>query len=230
MTDSTSTGDASSTWPWPPEVPPSHPPVPPAEPSRPWPQQPAQQPAPILPTWEEPEPRSRDRDIADRLLDQRIVLVTGHLDDSLADRVAAQLLLLGNRRDRPIRLRLSCREAELRASLALAAAIDLTPPDVHCTVSGTVPGAALGVLCACAERVAHRHTSFLLSLPREPAAGVASELATRADEHELLVTQLAERAAHVTGRPAQDIAADLRSGRLMDAEGARSYGLVDELV
>jgi ATP-dependent Clp protease, protease subunit len=227
MSHSRSNGGPTGTWPWPPEVPPSRPPQPPSEPPRPWPSTPT----PILPTWEEAEPPWRDRDITDRLLDQRIVLVNGRLDDTLADRVAAQLLLLGSRhRDRPIRLHLSCKDAELGASLTLAAAVDLTPPDVQTIVSGTLAGPALAVLCASTQRAAHRHATFVLTLPRTPAEGTATELATLAEEHELLVTQLAERVADVTGRSAQEVEAELRSGRLLTAEQARGYGLVSELL
>lgn len=221
MTYWTSNGSTSGTWPWPPEIPPSRPPQPPTEPPPP---------APILPSWEEPDPTWRERDIIDRLLDQRIVLVNGRLDATLAERVTTQLLLLGSRNGgRPIELHLSCGESELRPSLSLAAAVDLAPPEVHAVVSGTFAGPALAVLCASTHRAAHRHATFVLSLPREPAEGTASELATHAQEHEILLAQLAERAANVTGRPAEEITADLQSGRLLTAEEARSYGLVSEL-
>lgn len=226
MTNTQPDDPANDTWPpGPPEIPPIRPP---GEPSKPWPQTP-----PILPTWEEPDPAWGQRDIADRLLDERIVLVNGRLDDRLADHVSRQLLLLGSTDpDQPIELHLSCREAELRASIALATAIDLARADVHAVVSGLLAGPALAVLCASARRAAHRQATFELTLPRESAeeAGTASELAARAREYDLLVSQLAERISTVTGRGQEDVVADLRSDRLLDAEDARNHGLVDELI
>lgn len=213
-------GSANSTWPWPPEIPPS-------EPSRPWPEAPA----PILPTWEEPDPTWREKDVMDRLLDQRIVLVNGRLDDALSNHVSRQLLLLGSTDpDRPIELHLSCREAELSASVALATAIDLTRPDVLAIVSGMLGGPALAVLCASAKRAAHRKATFVFSLPRGSAEGTATELATRAEEHDLLLSQLVERISTLTGRRDEDVAADLRSDRLLSAEEAGAYGLVDDML
>ena len=221
-------GGAAGTWPWPPEIPPSRPPGPPGEPSRPWPERPA----PILPSWEEPDPAWRENDVADRLLDQRIVLVTGRLDDALADQASRQLLLLGSTDpDRPVELYLSCRDAELSPSIALATAIDLTRADVHTIVSGLLAGPALAVVCASAKRAAHRKATFVFSLPRGSTDdGTATELATRAEQHDLLVSQLVERISILTGRRDEDVAEDLRSDRLLSAEEAGAYGLVDDLL
>jgi ATP-dependent Clp protease, protease subunit len=228
MTHTQSSGSASDTWPpGPPEIPPIRPPAPPGEPSRPWPQAPP----PILPTWEEPDPTWRQRDIADRLLEQRIVLVNGRLDDQLAENVSRQLLLLGSADpDLPIELHLSCREAELRASVALATTIDLVRANLNAIVSGLLAGPALAVLCAATRRAAHRKATFVLTLPRESGEGTASELAAKAKEYDLLVAQLIERVATVSGRGQEDVVADLRSDRLLGAEEARDYGLVEELI
>jgi ATP-dependent Clp protease protease subunit len=222
LTHSQPDAGANGTWPWPPEIPPNQPGRPP------WPR--PEPSAPILPTWEEPDPTWRRQDIADRLLDQRIVLVNGRLDDAMTDHVSRQLLLLGSTDpDRPIELHLSCRDADLSASVELATAIDLTRADVHTIVSGMLAGPALAVLCASAKRAAHRKTTFVLSLPRGSAEGNATELATQAEQHELLVSQVVERIASVTGRSDEDVEADLRSDRLLSAEEARAYGLVDDL-
>ena len=235
MRRTSSNGTATGTWPLPPEVPrppyqppdrpPDRPPDKPAEPP------PPQSPAPILPTWEEPDPDWRERQVLDRLLDQRVILLTGHLDARAAERTSAQLLVV-DRTDqtRPIDLRLSCRESDLAASLALAAAIDLTHAAVHATVTGTLVGPALAVLCAASERVAHRHATFVLALPRARAdEGSATSLAVQAEEHERAVTQLVERIATVTGRRADQVHEELRVGRVLDAEEASAYGLVNRL-
>jgi ATP-dependent Clp protease protease subunit len=185
---------------------------------------------PILPTWEESDPMWR-HDVADRLLVQRNVLVNGRLDDVLTDHVSRQLLLLGSMDpDRPIQLHLSCREAELSASIALATVIDLTRADVHAIVSGLLGGPALAVLCASAKRAAHRRATFVFSRPRGSAEGNATELATKAQLHDLLVSQLVERICTLTGRADEDVEADLRSDRLLSAEEAAVYGLVDDLL
>lgn len=213
-----STDNPTATWPpWPPEVPPLRPSVSPA-------------PKPVVPSWGEPDPYRLDRDVADRLLEQRVIVLGGRLDDSVAGRVAAQLLLLGARDDRPIELHLACPDADLEPSLALAGAVDLVEAPVHAIVRGTLRGPVLAVLCAAQQRAAHQHAMFILSLPQFSGDGTAAELAALADQHERQVARLRDLIVRATGRARQDVAADLEAGRLLDANEAMEYGLVSRLL
>jgi ATP-dependent Clp protease, protease subunit len=221
---------ATDTWPWPPEVPrrPDQPPEPPFQPpARPQPTQPT----PVLPSWEEPDPGWARRQLLDRLLEQRVVVMTGHLDEPMAEHLAGQLLLL-DRTDptRPIELHVSCRGSDLDASLSLAAGVDLARADVHAVVTGTLSGPAVAVLCAASERTAHRHATFVLGLPHAPAAGSAADPAARAEGHERAVAQLVERITAVSDQPAEQVEDDLRSGLVLRADEARDYGLVTAVV
>jgi ATP-dependent Clp protease protease subunit len=145
--------------------------------------------------------------------------------------VSAQLLLL-DRTDHtlPIELHLSSRGSDLEASLALAAAVDLIGAQVHAVVTGTLFGPALAVLCAASERAAHRHATIVLDLPHTSAQGPATTMATRAEEHQRAVAQLVERIATVSGRVEELVDEDLRAGRVLSAEEAKSYGLVSRVV
>jgi len=227
MTQHWSPDTTNGTWPGPPEIPPHEPyrtPYPPIQP-------PERSPQPILPTWEEPDPHWADRHVNDLLLNQRVIMLTGLLDEPTTERATRQLLLV-DRADhtRPIELRMSCRGADLEASLALAAAIDMTRAPVHAVVSGTVSGPALAVLCAASERAAHRHATFVLAIPHVSAQKSATTVETQADELQRAVDQLIERIATVSGRPGNRVEEDLRSGRVMSAEEARSYGLVSSVL
>lgn len=214
-----SLADPVGTWPWPPEVPPHQPP---------WPTQPpAPGPVPILPSWEE---HSLERDISDRLLEKRVIVVGGRLDDALANRATEQLLLLGRGDDRPIEVHLACPDAELDPSLALADAVELIEAPVHAVVRGILRGPAVAVLCAAVKRAAHRHTMVVLTLPTGSAEGTATELDLLAEQHERQVGRLSDWIAQVTGRRVAEVAADLRSGRVLSAEQALDYGLFDELL
>ncbi len=127
-------------------------------------------------------------------------------------------------------MHLSCRESELGAALALADAVDLAGAPVRVVVHGTLRGPAVAVLCAAARRAAHRNALVVLSLPEESGEGTASRLASLAEQHALEVGQLCRRIAQVTGRDEDEVAADLDAGRLLSAEEAKDYGLVEEVV
>lgn len=226
----------TATWPSPgPEIPrpwPGQPPkpgTPEPHPGTPGPGQPAA-PQPILPSWYEPTSITVERELADRLLAERVILIGGRLDDSLANHVASQLLLLDTRSSDPITLHLSSADADLDAALSVAAAIDLISSPVHVVARGTVRGPAIAVLAAAEQRAAHRHTTFVLTAPQFTAEGTADELATFAEQHDRQSARLAGLIADATGRPADEIAADLATGRLLTAAEAEAYGLISRLL
>lgn len=217
-----SLGEPTATWPGRPEIPrPWRPPSQPSEPPTP---------RPILPSWLEPEPLGLERELADRLLEQRVIVAGGRLDEAMASLVAAQLLLLDSRGATPVTLHLSCAEAELEPSLALAGAMDLVASPVHAVVRGTLRGPAIAVLCAAEQRDAHRHTMFVLLSPQFSGDGTVSELTTLADQHERQVARLRDLIVRATGRTADEVAADLEAGRVLDAGEAKEYGLVTRLL
>lgn len=221
----------TDTWPWPPEIPrrPDQPEYPPQTPGEPVPPSPPT-PTPILPSWEEPDPDWAEQRILDRLLDQRVILISGHLDAQMAERAMARLPLLDRTDDtRPIELHLSCSGSDLEPSLALAATVDLAWAKVRVVATGTVSGPALAVICAASERVAHRHTTFVLNLPRASVHGSATTISTQAEEHRRAVAQLIGRIATASGRTEELVDQDLRLGRVLAAEEAVSYGLIDRL-
>jgi len=212
---------------WPPEIPPLHPPERPTEPLPPLPQPAPGRPSRMLPTWEESE--TRERDLADRLLEQRIIMVGGMLDDAVADRVTGQLLLL-ERSHQPVEIHLSCPGSELGAALALADAVDLVGAPVHAIVRGVLKGPAVAVLCAAERRLAHLDALFVLSVPRLAVAeGTSDMLAAEASQHAHQVAHLRHRITGVTGRDDAEVEDDLEAGRVFTAEEAQAYGLLHEL-
>ncbi|GAB2650856.1 ATP-dependent Clp protease proteolytic subunit [Kribbella swartbergensis] len=184
----------------------------------------------MLPSWLEPAASGLESDLAAQLLEQRVIVVGGRLDDSAGNRVAAQLLLLDTRDSAPITLHLACTEAELEPSLAVAGAIDLVESPVHAVARGTLRGPAVAVLCAAQQRAAHRHTMFILLSPRFSGDGTAAELATLAEQHERQVARLHDLIAGATGRTAGEVAADLDAGRVLTAPEAADYGLITQLL
>lgn len=218
---------ASTAGQWPPEVPPLHPPVPPREPGPPSP--PPTRPSRILPAWEEPDPGAYDRDLAERLLDHRVIVVGGALDSAAADRTAAALLLLGRRSHEPVELHLSCPDSELGAALSLADAVDLVQAPVHAFVRGVLKGPALAVLCAADRRVAHRNALLVMTVPRVSAEGTSQVLIAVAEQHQRQVAQLRAWLVKGARRDEDEVVADLETGRLLTAEEAVGYGLVQEV-
>lgn len=165
--------------------------------------------------------------LAERLLEQRVVTLSGELDVDVANRTVAELALLDATGDGPVRLQLSGVSADLDVALTLVDALDLVGAPVHATALGVLTGPAVAVLAVADRRALGTHATVRLCEPRVPRGvpgrGVEAEAAERARQ----LRQLQERIAAACGRSVEEVAADMRAGRLLDAAEARAYGLLD---
>jgi ATP-dependent Clp protease protease subunit len=169
-------------------------------------------------------------DLPDRLLEQRIVMVSGTLDLPRATEAAARLMLLDGSGDDPIRLVMSCPDGDLVAATALADTVELVGVELRTVCSGSVGGPAVLPFALGARRLVQPHASFRLSEPTLELQGRASELADATARHADLLGELHGRVAAATGQPVAVIAEDFRRRRLLTAEEAKAYGLVDEII
>jgi ATP-dependent Clp protease protease subunit len=205
---------------------------PPLPPDPPEPQRP---PSPWLPEARPPAPASATASLvigapdwlAQRLLDQRVVALSGELDDDAANRAVAQLGLLDASGDAPVSLRLSGVSADLGVALTLVDALDLMGAPVHAVCLGTLSGPAVALLAVADRRLAGRHATLHLCEPRWPHGLPGRDLETVAAEQARQLRRLQERMAEACRRPAEEIAADMGAGKLLTADEARDYGLVD---
>jgi ATP-dependent Clp protease protease subunit len=167
--------------------------------------------------------------LQETLFERRMVFVTGRLDDALAGQVAAQIMALDASGDAPIDLFLDSGDGTLEAAFVLIDVIDAARAPVRAHCRGQVSGPAVGVAAAAGLRTAAPHTAFRLTAPVEKVTGTADEVAARSAQHRQLLWRFQARLASATGRPAEDIADDVRRGRYLDATAAVDYGLIDSI-
>jgi ATP-dependent Clp protease protease subunit len=86
------------------------------------------------------------------------------------------------------------------------------------------------VIAAADHSAALPHARFHLSQPTARFAGTPDEIATRSRQQQELLWKLYGRLAQRTGRPAEEIAEDMRRGRYLDAREALDYGLIDQIM
>ncbi len=170
---------------------------------------------------------SRQDWLDERLLDQRVVSLAGSLDAEAANRAATSLALLDASGDDPVELRLCDVDADLDIALTLIDAVDLMGVPVHATCLGEVSGPAIAILAVADRRTAARHATLHLREPRTRWSGHAGDVAAHAEHHQRRLRLLQERVARACRRPADAVAADMRAGRILTAEEAHGYGLVD---
>jgi ATP-dependent Clp protease, protease subunit len=169
--------------------------------------------------------------LEERLFDRRIVMLRGPLSAAVASPVAAALLTLDAMGTEPVQLHISAPDGELTAAFTVVDALDAMRAPVHAVVTSEAGGAAVAVLAAAERRLAYRHARIRLSEPRsETVAGTADEVAAAAGQYLRELEEMAVRLAEVTGQPRSRVEDDLSAGRILTAEQAREYGLIDEIV
>jgi ATP-dependent Clp protease, protease subunit len=161
-----------------------------------------------------------------RLLEKRIVLASGPLDDQAAARLSAQLLTLDAEGDQPIRLELQNLRAELSAALTVMGILDVLRVRVHGCVSGEISGPALGVLASCLRRTGYPNATFTLAEPRLEFGGTVTAVTARQQQVTRMLDTLYYRLAEVTGREVDEIREDARRHRSLTTAQAVGYGLI----
>src|SRR5690348_4533663 len=186
-------------------------------------------PGPVPPTrvWLDPHAGWQEK-LYERLLEQRIVLATGVLDDAAATRLSAQLLTLDAEGDGPIRLELQNLRSDLPAALTLMGILDVMRTEIHVFASGETAGPALGVLASCPRRLAYPNASFTVSEPRLRFTGTATAVSAHEQQARRMVDSLFYRLAEATGRDAEQIREDARRGRTLTVADAIGYGLIHD--
>src|SRR3954464_14467117 len=168
-----------------------------------------------------------------RLLDERIVFIGQEIDDELANRVCAQLLLLSAvDPDRDIALYINSPGGSVTAGMAIYDTMRLITPDVatwavgfsasmgQFLLSGGTPG----------KRHALPHARILMHQPSAGVGGNATDVAIRAGVFSAMKREIAEMIAEHTGQTVETITADSDRDRWFTATEARDYGLVDHVV
>ncbi|HWG64118.1 MAG TPA: ATP-dependent Clp protease proteolytic subunit [Streptosporangiaceae bacterium] len=162
-----------------------------------------------------------------RLLERRIVMARGKLDDETATVLCAQLLTLDAEGEDPIRVEIQGLDAELQAALTVMGVLDVLRVPVHAYCAGRVSGPALGVLASCARRYAYPNAVLVLTEPALAFNGTTSQVASHEEQVRTMVDSLYFRLADVTGREVDEIRDDARAGRFLTVADAISYGLVE---
>ena len=204
---------------WPATPPPARP-----EPG-PVPARPEPGPVPPVRVWLDPL-ADWQASLYQRLLEKRIVLASGMLDDEAAARLSAQLLTLDAEGDKPIRLELQNLRAELAAALTVMGILDVLRVRVHGCVSGEISGPALGVLASCADRTGYPNATFTLAEPRLEFGGTDTAVTARQEQMTRMLDTLYYKLAEVTGRETDEIREDARRRRSLTTAQAIGYGLI----
>ena len=175
----------------------------------------------------------RSMEIYQRLLRERIVFLGTQVDDTSANLICAQLLLLAAedpRRD--ISLYINSPGGSITAGLAIYDTMRFVPCDVSTVCMGLAASMGQFLLCAGekGKRSSLPHSRILMHQPSGQAQGQAADIAIQAEQIVYLKKMMAERIAFHTGQPVERIEADSDRDRWFTAEAAKEYGFIDQVI
>ena len=189
---------------------------------------------PLLRSEATPPPTSPfDDQLASRLLHQRIVVLGTAVDDAVANRVCAQLLLLSAEDPHTdIALYINSPGGSVSAGLAIYDTIQLVPNDVSTLAMGFAASMGQFLLCTgtAGKRYSLPHARIMMHQPSAGIGGTAVDIAIQAQNLEYTKGLMHRLTAEHTGQTTETVTADSDRDRWFTAEQARDYGIIDDVV
>ncbi len=173
-------------------------------------------------------------DLNQRLLRERIVFLGSQVDQSTANRICAELLLLeAEDRDKDISLYINSPGGSVYDGLAIYDTMQYVNCDVRTICIGMAASMGQFLLCAGAagKRFSLPHSRILMHQPSIGGMqGQASDIAIQAEQIIYMKKTLAERIAFHTGQPLERIDAHSDRYRWFTAHEALDYGFIDAVI
>jgi ATP-dependent Clp protease protease subunit len=174
----------------------------------------------------------RSYDIYSRLLKERIVFVSGPIEDTIATLVTAQLLFLeAENPKKEVSMYINSPGGLVTAGLAIYDTMQYIRPPVATLCIGQAASAASLLLCSGekGQRFALPNSRVMLHQPSGGAQGQATDIARHAQEIVKLKKRLNEIYARHTGQAVEAIEKALDRDYFLTAEEAKTFGLIDQV-
>ena len=190
----------------------------------------------ILPNFEERTSYGMKRmDPYTKLFEDRIIFLGVQVDDASADDIIAQLLVLESMEpERDILMYINSPGGSFTAMTAIYDTMQYIRPDIQTFVIGQAASAAAVLLGAGApgKRFALPNSRILIHQPALAGGeyGQASDIEIQANEVLRMRTWLEETWAKHSGKTAEEVREDIERDKILTAQEAKDYGLIDEVL
>ena len=174
----------------------------------------------------------RSYDIYSRLLKDRIIFLSGEINNDVADVVVAQLLFLeAEDPDKDIQFYINSPGGLVTAGMAIYDTMNYIKAPVSTIVIGMAASMAAVLLAAGTKgkRVALPNAEIMIHQPLGGAQGQATDIAIQAEQILKSKKKINRILADCTGKSEEQIAADVERDHYLSADEALEYGLIDNI-
>jgi ATP-dependent Clp protease protease subunit len=188
----------------------------------------------VLPTIEEKTSYGYKRlDPYTKLFEERIIFVGQGIDDTVANDVMAQLLTLESMDpDRDIMMYINSPGGSFTALTAIYDTMQFIRPDVMTICLGQAASAAAVLLAGGAKgkRMALENARILIHQPYSEGGGQGSDIEIQAAEIQRMRSLLEKMLAKDSGKPVEEVSKDIERDKILTAEEAVAYGIIDQVL
>jgi len=175
----------------------------------------------------------RSYDIYSRLLKDRIIMLSGEVNDAVASSIVAQLLFLeAQDPDKDIYFYINSPGGVITSGLSMFDTMNYIKPDIVtiCIGQAASMGAFLLASGTQGKRYALPHARIMIHQPSGGAQGQSTDIQIQAQEIQRLKDTLNEILAEKTGKKPKQIEKDTERDNFMSAKEAIEYGLIDKIL
>ena len=188
----------------------------------------------LVPMVVEQTPRGeRAFDIYSRLLKERVIFITGAVEDHMANLIVAQLLFLeADNPDKDINLYINSPVGSVTAGMSIYDTMSYIKPDIStlCIGQASSMGAVLLTGGTKGKRFALPNSRIMIHQPLGGFQGQASDIEIHAKEVLKIRTKLNEVLSKHSGQKIETIETDTERDNFMSGEEACEYGLIDKVI
>lgn len=174
----------------------------------------------------------RAYDIYSRLLKDRIILLSGEINDNLANSIIAQLLYLDSVNHDDVNLYINSPGGSITSGMAIFDTMNFIKSNVSTTCIGICASMAAFLLSSGekGKRYALKNSEVMIHQPLGGAQGQATEIKIAAERILKLKEKLNKLLSENTGTPLEKIENDTERDNFMNSDEALEYGLIDKIL
>ena len=170
--------------------------------------------------------------VVEKLLNSRSLIISGEINQELAEKVATQLLILQEMGDEPIKLFINSQGGHVEAGDTIHDMIKFIKPRVIIIGTGWVASAGITIYLAAdkEDRYSLPNTRYMIHQPLGVCQGQATDINIEAKEIVRVRKRINNIISNATGQPLEKVEKDTDRNYWLNAEEAVDYGIVNKII
>lgn len=180
----------------------------------------------------EQEKQTYPEKLQEKLLKTRAIIISGEITQDVAARVTAQLLILQELGDEPIKVFINSQGGHVEAGDTIHDMIRFVKPKVIVIGTGWVASAGITIYLAAAkqDRYSLPNTRYMIHQPLGGVRGQATDIQIEADEIVKVRRRINKLISEGTGQALEKVEKDTQRNYWLDAQEAKEYGIVQQII